>query len=124
MGYHCASHRMGEWYCPNYGLHIVNNNEDEYRTQWDIYNRYSVNIWGEDYGTYLLIECEVFGEDDTYYKARSSIFEELADIVRANTDITDQMYPSEILSVLENASFHYEQLADSDLEAIYAEIYG
>lgn len=39
---------------PNYGLHVKNNNEDGYKTTWDIFNRY----YSEEYASYIEIEYE------------------------------------------------------------------
>ena len=62
-------------------------------------------------------------EDELFYKAKGSIFCQLAEIVRANTDIADPMYPQDILFVLGSGGLLHEQLTDSDLETIYSELY-
>lgn len=78
---------------PNYGLHIKNNDEGAYRSQWEIWNRrYNQGT----YATYIEIEYEPAAE----YRISEVRMEEIAAHIRRITGTTANMTPGEIVANL------------------------
>lgn len=78
---------------PNYGLMIVNNNEGEYRVDWQFRNRFYNN--GE-LATYIEIEYEPEPE----VKITEARLTEIADQVRRITGTTTSLNPKNIVAAL------------------------
>lgn len=78
---------------PNYGLHIKNNAEGAYRSQWEIWNRRYNN---GQYATYL----EINYEPQPVYKISAARMTELADQVRRLTGSSDALNTKEIVEAL------------------------